>query len=710
MYVIDLNGEEYPAQITYTWEGELNGSQSVSADILPTKVNLRFLHDLTEMWTLVVDDVEYKIKFLKKQGTGNTLKANIKGIPLFFDRFNALRIYERYDRHMTADFYFSLVFDDTEYNYVLNGTFTAQQWEGAGEGATRLEMFKNGLNRYKGEFRIVGNIIYIENMIGVDSQFRYEHRLNASNIVQEIDANDMYTYARGYGDYGDGEGGEDWQDAKLFREYTSPLANIPGISYQHAPPIKNGNITTIETMDEQLKILVDESLQISVTANIYDLREKGYPIAQSNLGDRVFLIDGRIGFDEEIRVVNRMIKKRWDGKVLDASITFGVPGLVKRHQANLRSATKNINDLLDGKIKLPFSVLDNAVANATRALHNMQSELSIPPNGGLLATDKDNPNNVVLFNAAGLGVSDDGGATFDNAITGQGINASVVTTGTMLADRIAGGILASLNGNTVFNLNDGQLDMENTRFNLGGGADIQFLSGGNRLYFQRNDWSAGFGVGTSINDTFPFASLGVSRGNRPHANDLSDFSGFIANANDRENVDDVGNSVVGNRFHVRDRALAYSKGFIFNIDVSDPYFSPMNTGIYSYLLGTPNNRWGDVYAWTYHGNMSGTMSITSTHNSKMAIEDVDAKKAYDYFDMMQVKSYFYKHEDFTDKFKRRVSPVMEQLDPAMENLYKATPDELDFTSNFFLFVQASKHKWEEINERLEVLENGTETA
>ncbi|WP_193064919.1 phage tail protein [Oceanobacillus oncorhynchi] len=701
MYVIDLEGEEYPAQITYTWEAEINGKPIVTAEIEATKVNLLYLHDLTEMWTLVLEDIEYKIKFLKKQGKGNKLRATVKAIPLFFDDFDALRIYERYDRHMTAHFYFSLLFENTKYDFVLNGTFEAQQWEGAGEGKTYLKMFEEGLNRYKGEFRIVGNTVFIENFIGIDSQARYEHRLNASNIVQEIDANELYTFARGYGDYGDGEGGEDWQDANLIREYTSPLARIPGIGIRHAPPIKNGNIRRTDFMDEQLKILVDESLKISVTATIHDLREQGYPIAQSGLGDRVFLIDRRIGFDEEIRVASKMIKKRWDGKVIDASYTFGTPGLVKRHQANMNAAVKNITDLLDGRLKLPFSVLDNAVAEATKALHNMQSELSIPDNGGLMAIDKNNPNNLVLFNAAGLGVSTDGGATFENAITGLGINASVVITGAMLADRIAGGILASLNGNTVFNLNEGQLDMENTKFRLGNGADIQFLDGGNRLYYQRNDWAAGFGVGTSINDTYPFASLGVSRGNRPHANDLSDFSGFIANANDRELVDAVGNSAVGNRFHVRDNAISFSKGFLFKVDDNEPYFSPMNTGTHSYRLGTPNNRWPEIY---------GSLAGTSTHAAKMNIENIDARKAFDHYAMMNIVSFYYKNEDYTDKFKRRVSPVMEQLDPTLENLYKANPDALDIVSSFFLFVKATQFKWEEFNERLEMLENGTETA
>src|SRR5690606_17424220 len=128
------------------------------------------------------------------------------------------------------------------------------------------------------------------------------HRLNASDVILEHDANEFYTYAIGYGDYGGnssfdetplpgevpgGEFGveinvavdEDWRNAKLVREYTSPLAKIPGIGIRHAPPIKNGNIKLKDTMDEQLKTLVDESLKIFVSATIHDLRKQGYALA-----------------------------------------------------------------------------------------------------------------------------------------------------------------------------------------------------------------------------------------------------------------------------------------------------------------------------------------------------------------------------------------------------------------------------------------------
>src|SRR5699024_7330507 len=153
----------------------------------------------------------------------------------------------------------------------------------------------------------------------------------------------------------------------------------------------------------------------------------------------------------------------------------------------------------------------------------------------------------------------------------------------------------------------------NTEFKLGGGADIHLLDAGNRVYYRNNEWSSGLGVGRSINDTYPYAFLGVSKIGRPIANDAPDFSGFIANANDRYHVESVTISVVVNSFHVRVNAVSFSNSFLFNVTQSASYFSPMNTGRCSYTHGSTNNRWAEIY---------GTLAGTSSPNAKMNIEDV----------------------------------------------------------------------------------------
>lgn len=426
MYVRDLENIEYITQTTYLIEEELNGNCVFSAKIPPNKVNLTFLNRLSEMWTLVDDnETEYKVVYLKKQGEGQTLTAEIKAVPKFYDDFDNGRVYEEYNQSFTANACFATIFNGSGYVYQLNGSYNSLQWEGFGGGSTRLEMFKDALNRYRAEFRILGKIVTIEPQIGVDLNVMYRHRLNASNIVQEVDASGFWTYAKGYGDFTEEDG---WQGAKLIREYTSPLASIPGIGVRHAPPLKDGRIKLSATMDSGLKKIVNESLKVSVTADIHDLTKQKYPIAQSGLGDRVFLIDERIGLDAEVRVVNRSVLRDWRGNILDVQLTFGNQDITKRYQSNLDHAAKTINDLIEGREKLPINAMAQEVANVTSMILGVTSELDITPQG-LIAKDKNNPNYVVVLNSAGLGVSTDGGTTFRNAITGRGIVAERILAG-----------------------------------------------------------------------------------------------------------------------------------------------------------------------------------------------------------------------------------------------------------------------------------------
>src|SRR5690625_4301928 len=374
-------------------------------------------------------------------------------------------------------------------------------------------------------------------------------------------------------------------------------------------------------MDEQLKTLVDESLKISVTATIHDLRKQGYALAQPEMGDRVFLIDERIGLNAEVRVVDMQLVRSWKGDVLDISLTFGTPGLVKRHQSNLKTAISNITQLLEGKIKLPFSVYDARMQEAIKAMNSALTQLTVLDDGSLAAIDPNNPNYMVMLKSTGLFLSEDGGATPKQAIWGGGINASVITTGSMLADRIAGGLLMSLNGRTEFNLNDGRLNMESAIFSLGGSAEIDFLDARNRIVYQRYDSESGFnrtagiGLGNSINNRFPLIYMGATGTGKGSFGALDDnwFSGFIANTTQREATDGIGNSVVGYRFHIRDKAVTYTKGWEYNLNGNTLEFRPINTGIYDYRLGVDGNRWNEVWAW----EINGAINNTSTINAKM---------------------------------------------------------------------------------------------
>src|SRR5690625_7372140 len=118
------------------------------------------------MWEIVDhDDVVNKIVYAKRSAIGDLPTVEITAVPIFFDKFDTDRIYEEYNEHMTAHRCFSIIFEDSGFNFVLVDSFSAIQWEGLGGGETRLEMFKCGFNIYKDEFRIICNTLYIEDLI-----------------------------------------------------------------------------------------------------------------------------------------------------------------------------------------------------------------------------------------------------------------------------------------------------------------------------------------------------------------------------------------------------------------------------------------------------------------------------------------------------------------------------------------------------------------
>src|SRR5699024_12387952 len=117
---------------------------------------------------------------------------------------------------------------------------------------------------------------------------------------------------------------------------------------------------------------------------------------QSEVGDRVFLIDPRIGLDDEVRVVSQSKTRNWKGDVIDLDITFGSEKIAKRHQTNLTTAAKEINDLIAGRTKIPYSVLTAAEQAALKAINEARTELifGTSDNGdhGIIAQAIDEPN------------------------------------------------------------------------------------------------------------------------------------------------------------------------------------------------------------------------------------------------------------------------------------------------------------------------------
>lgn len=438
MFIRDLNGVEYFLQGIVKHDQELNGDERIDIDIEYTDMNSEFLkkQDDLKMWIILFEGKEYRIISSKQTGFGDKYQISVTAILYMLDWLNTSRIYQRIDESLTVTEAFNIVFDDTPFTYSTVESAPSNRFEGIGEGETRLEIFKTFIERYGYEFLIVGNTVYLHNQIGNDANFEYRYKVNAQDISKEVDASEMWTHAKGYGNYSDDDENTDVIDkAKLKREYTSPLEKVIGMR-REAPPIRDGRITQQSTMDANLKKTVDESMQISFTADIYDMSQQGYDYQHAVLGDRVFLVDERIGLDTEIRVVKISRDISDTGQIINLEITFGTGNMADAYGSNLSTAAKDIADLIMGRKSLPFQALDIISKSMVTKIQNTTSEIIYDTNGQHFM-DKRNNNNIMTMNSSGLLLSTDGGRTAKTAITAEGIVADTITTGTLNANLVS---------------------------------------------------------------------------------------------------------------------------------------------------------------------------------------------------------------------------------------------------------------------------------
>lgn len=391
------------------------------------------LKEIDKLWEINYKTVDYKIMYIKQITKGNSFYLDIRATPLFYFDMDKQIIHENKDGHYTGKNAFDVVFQDSGYQYVLVDFVNAIQIEGFGKGETRLEMFKRLIDRFSLEFYIVGKTVYLKKLIGNDTNFMYKYKLNASNVSKSIDASNYFTHIKGFGNFE--ESAEDYlKQAKLRREYTSPLASVLG-KYE-GKPIVDGRVTDKETLDKMMIEAVEKSLEISIEGNLHDVRSI-YKEAVPLIGDRVFLIDERIDLEQEIRI--QSLKRTFDvsDKLVNCEVTFGSESIRSRYKSNLQSVAKDFNSLLKGETKLPLWSLDEVARGMITKIHASENELRYG-DFGIQAIDKKNPNNIFGLNSQGWYISTDGGRTGQTVATAEGIVADAITTGSLRSINIEG--------------------------------------------------------------------------------------------------------------------------------------------------------------------------------------------------------------------------------------------------------------------------------
>lgn len=215
-------------------------------------------------------------------------------------------------------------------------------------------------------------------------------------------------------------------------EYLSPNWTIYGI--RDADPIQDDQFTDNASLLEHLEKIIQDVPEVSITLDFIDLRKAGYPFEIPNEGDTVDLIYEPM---KDVDITTRIMEiEETLNENLEVVATKVTIGNYKKDAAQTQFDTvqKQLGSIVRSDGKIRYNVMDEAVKIATEAIKSAQTQLVFE--NGIKAVDKNDPNRIVVFNSAGLGISTDGGNEFRNAITYQGIVTDLLTAGQIKTNHI----------------------------------------------------------------------------------------------------------------------------------------------------------------------------------------------------------------------------------------------------------------------------------
>ncbi|MGG4288378.1 prophage endopeptidase tail family protein [Priestia megaterium] len=215
-------------------------------------------------------------------------------------------------------------------------------------------------------------------------------------------------------------------------EYTSPLAAKYGIRVQ--APEFDDRFTDRTALLEHIKGILNDKLEISHEMTFIELQKSGYPSPKPRIGDSVPYIVEELGLMvPDIRI---MEIDEYPEDFKSSTLVLG-NGRDDYGEAVFNSAKQQLDQIFDSrKGKIKNNVLEEVVKRATEALTNSLTQLEYPVGMGILARDPNDYNKFVVFRSSGIGITTNGGLTYDNALTALGLNASVIYTGQLNTNNV----------------------------------------------------------------------------------------------------------------------------------------------------------------------------------------------------------------------------------------------------------------------------------
>ncbi|WP_232525617.1 phage tail protein [Lactiplantibacillus plantarum] len=263
----------------------------------------------------------------------------------FFWDFAKVALHAQYTGSHEYTFYLGQLFDKSGYTYKNDATVPAFEKENWGY-KNKLDLFNDIIDQAGVEFEVHNETVHIAKQLGSDLTSFVRKGINLSDLTEEMKISDFATYARGYGAFKDDQ---DKSKGRLEVEYRSELAKKFGDL--EMDPIVDERYTIADNLIAALKKQVDATYTVSMTMNIYDLENAGYPNYEApKVGDWILAIDEALNFKRKIRIIQ--LEEQFDvtGKRIGYTATCGDLSIVDQYthlQSSLDSKVQRIQESVD---------------------------------------------------------------------------------------------------------------------------------------------------------------------------------------------------------------------------------------------------------------------------------------------------------------------------------------------------------------------------
>lgn len=460
---------------------QVNGDYSLSFALLKTEKNKHAYLLVEEESIIEYDGQQYRIKDVTEVLTGVTPIKTVQASHIFFDLVDTYK-YDYLENTQYLQTCLSFILDGTGYTFEIIDSFSSAVFEKFGEDNS-LSLLQKALNVFGAEVQINNKHLKFYRQIGTDTEIQIRYGYNIKTLEKYVNTNNLSTRIRGYGKK-DEDG-----NYIVTAEYISPNQAIYGI--RDAKPVFDERYTVHSELLERIKSEIIDEPQFSFKVDSLELKKMGVLTEQFNEGDRLFVIHDPLNIDSIARVLEIV---DYPESSKPAEYTFGnFQNNFVSEIAGFQKTKDNVDAILNGEQKLPYNVLDDAVLRATEALTSAMTELIF--DNGIIARDPSNPNRLVLINSKGIGISDNGGATFREAITADGFVLSAGAIGQLKANNIdVTGLIRGINSEGSTTIDGGKITTNS--------IDVQKLIAG---------ILTGFIIQTNNNPSLPRIYMGGSK-------------------------------------------------------------------------------------------------------------------------------------------------------------------------------------------------------